>query len=269
LSHFVLEDVYFQRNNAPLLDTINLDIPSGKSTVIWGPSGSGKSLLLKCMSGIFEPSWGRVLIDGYNIGGISEKRNNQMRKSWGFVFQSSALWANKTVYQNLALPVEYHIPKVTKVELNKKIVRICKRLGITEDLNLRPSQLSRGEQKLVSIARALILDPETIFFDSPLTELDRQGRKLVRDLIIQLAKEQKTLVVASYDTDLAAQITEYLVVLDEGRIITQGYFEELARSEDALIQRAIADLMDESASYSDSILDILDDTIEEGFNDTE
>lgn len=167
-----LENVSFTSDGFEILRNVTLSLEAAKSTVIMGHSGSGKSTLLKIAAGLLLPSTGRVLIGERDVSRMTSRELLVHRKDRGFVFQDAALWANTSIYRNLALPLEVHHVRFPKAEVDARVKRTAERFGLLGELELRPAQLSMGEQKIVSFLRALITEPSVLFLDEPTTSVD-------------------------------------------------------------------------------------------------
>ena len=162
-----LENVNAVRDEVRILTDINVEFYHQKTTVIIGPSGCGKSSILKIAAGIVPPEGGNVYIDGKNVLKIPDRELVGLRKSHGFVFQDAALWANKTVAQNLSLPLQFHFQHISDKEIQRRVTETLRRTGYQDEEALKPDQLSAGERKMVSFARAIITEPQLIFFRRP------------------------------------------------------------------------------------------------------
>src|SRR6056297_2219420 len=146
-----LEEVNFYSGGTQLLFDITFDLEEGVAVLVMGPSGSGKTLLMKIIAGIVPPDSGKLLFDGKPFATMNDRELQDKRIRQGFVFQDSALWQNLSVYQNLALPVEYHYPRREAENVRSHIASLCRKMDFREDLNQRPTMLSAGERKIASI----------------------------------------------------------------------------------------------------------------------
>ena len=264
----VLNDIYLENTEETVLAGLSWEIPAAGVTMIMGPSGSGKSVLLKVACGLIQPTRGSVEQFGKPILGLSQKEETELRRRTGFAFQDSALWQNMTVYQNLALPLRYHDPKIKEFALRKRIFEMLEPYGLARNQNSRPSELSAGERKIVSFLRALILDPEVVFLDEPLTSVDYQAGKRILSSIRQLKNQGRTIVAASHSPQLASQLTDYLLILKDGKILAFDEFNTVVRTTDPEVQSILTEVLSEAATYDGDILSLLDDDGEEkGFID--
>lgn len=257
----VLKEVYLENKEEMVLDSISLTIPEGSLTLVMGPSGSGKSVLLKVACGLLPPTRGSVEQFGRPLLGLSQREEVETRKRTGFGFQDSALWQNMTVYQNLSLPILYHDPTVTDVRLRRKVFNMLDPYGMASTQNLRPSDLSAGERKIVSYLRALVLEPEVVFLDEPLSSVDYQAAEKIITSIRDLKNQGRTIVSASHSPQLAAQLADYLLILKDGRVLVFDRFDKVVRSTDREVSDILTDVLSQTATYDGDILSLLDDDV--------
>ncbi len=257
----VMENVGAVRDDVRILSDINIQFPFSETSVIMGPSGCGKSILLKLAAGLIPPEEGKVFIDGKDVLRIPEKELVALRKSHGFVFQDSALWANKTVYQNLSLPLEFHFRHFSQDEIRRRIRKTLELAGYTDSENLRPAQLSSGEQKMVSFARAIVTEPHLIFLDDPTIAVDHEGVDKILKIIRQLKEDRRTLIISTHDPMLSSMVADNLVIMKKGQIIEHGTFKEVVRSENREVVRILSDVLSETSTYAGDILDLMDDGV--------
>ncbi len=257
----VLKEVYLENKEETVLENISLTIPGGSFTLVMGPSGSGKSVLLKVACGLLPPTRGSVEQFGRPLVGLSKKDEVETRKRTGFDFQDSALWQNMTVYQNLSLPVRYHDSSITEVRLRRRVFNMLDPYGMAATQNLRPSELSAGERKIVSYLRALVLEPEVIFLDEPLSSVDYQAGQKIIASIRELKNQGRTIVSASHSPQLASQLADYLLILKDGRILVFDRFDAVVRSTDREVSGILTDVLSQAATYDGDILSLLDDDV--------
>ena len=224
---------------------------------ITGCPGSGKSLLLKVIAGLVPASAGAVRIDGLSLETAPSRSLVEIRKRYGFVFQNAALWQNMTARGNVALPLQYHNPGMAANEIETTIASLARRLSIDFDLNQRPSRLSGGERKAVAFMRALVLRPRGLFLDEPTGGLDEERRQSVVALVRQMRAEGVTLVMASHDSELVSALSDFVIVLDHGRILAYDTLQAISHMENDRVRAIVAALLHESATYSDDILGLL------------
>jgi phospholipid/cholesterol/gamma-HCH transport system ATP-binding protein len=241
------------------LDEVSVAFPANRSTVIMGPSGSGKSMLLKVAAAIIPPDNGRVLMHGKNLQRFSQKDLLQFRRSSGFMFQDAALWENKTIFENLALPIQLHFPRRSGEEIERRIRELLERMNLLDSLELRPAALSEGERKIVSFLRAIVLDPEILFLDEPTTSIDHQLLEKMLTMIKTLNKGGCTIIAVTHDAHLTAMIANHLVVLKDGRVLESAATAEVRRSANREVIEILSQVLSEAATYDTDILDLLEE----------
>ena len=180
-------------NNSVLKD-INLKIEKGENLVVFGKSGSGKSVLIKCLVGLIEPDGGKVILLGKNILDLKSEELNLLRKKVGFLFQSAALYDSMTVKENLEFPLRYLKTK-PKDEIEALVIEALENVGLEDAIDKMPSELSGGMRKRVGLARTLILKPEIILYDEPTTGLDPITSKEISKLILDVQKKYNTAAI--------------------------------------------------------------------------
>jgi len=237
---------------------VDLSVPEGASTVIMGPSGCGKSTLLKVAAGLMPPDRGAVLLRGEDLDGFSEQRMREFRGTNGFVFQDGALWENKTIFDNLALPLQVHHPDLGPGEIGRRVARMLERGGLSDSPALRPAQLSGGERKIASFLRAAIVEPTIVFLDEPTRSIDYRMAERITAMIRDLKLRGCTILVVTHDARLASGIADRLVVLEAGRVLAEGPFDEVKRSTDERVHSVLARVLGEIASFDTDLLALLD-----------
>ena len=252
-----LTDVSVSHGDTGVLHHVTIEFPRDACTVIMGPSGSGKTSLLKAAAGLIIPDCGRVEILGVDPWSASDRELESLRARNGFVFQDDGLWQNLTLYQNLALPLQYHHVEPNAPAVRQRVERLARELGATPRLDLRPSQVSEGERKIVSFVRAIVAGPELLFMDEPSTSVDadRIGR-LVRRLK-DLREQHTTIIAVTHDSRIASQIADHVAVMKDGRLLRFGSLREITRCDDPEVKRVLTDVLSEAASYDGDILDLL------------
>lgn len=236
IAYIELKGVGFSIGGNAVLKDIDLSFMEGRASFIMGSSGAGKSTLAKIAAGILVPDQGEVLNDGIPISRMREKRYMEFLNSYGFVFQDAALWANQTILNNLCIAQESTCGGLSRKEMEKRAKDMALRVGFTEELSQRPADLSLGEQKLISAARAMVCDPPAIFMDEPQDSLDDESRHRMLGIVLELKMRGKTLIVVTHDTAMAAAAADDLFVMDKGMVIARGPYRELARSQDRKIR---------------------------------
>lgn len=252
-----LENVSFTSDGFEILRDVTLNLEAGRSTVIMGHSGSGKSTLLKIAAGLLLPSAGRVLIRDRDVSRMTSRELLVHRKDRGFVFQDAALWANTSIYRNLALPLEVHHIRFTESEIDARVKRTADRFGILDELELRPAQLSMGEQKIVSFLRALITEPSVLFLDEPTTSVDHASAEKMIAMIREFKADGGSIVAVTHDAKLASLIADNLVLVKDGWILTDGPFAKVIRSRDRDAVAILSEVLSQASTYDLDILELL------------
>ena len=241
------------------LDEVSVAFPANRSTVIMGPSGSGKSMLLKVAAALIPPDNGRVLMHGKNLQRLGQKDLLEFRRSSGFMFQDAALWENKTIFENLALPIQLHYPRRSAEEIEKRVHELLNTMNLIDSLALRPASLSEGEQKIVSFLRAIVLDPQVLFLDEPTTSIDYQLVEKLLRMIKALNEKGCTIIAVTHDAHLTAMIANHLVVLKDGRVLEAAETAEIRHSTNREVIEIISQVLSEAATYDTDILDLLEE----------
>jgi len=234
-----LKDVTLQFEGEKVLSSVNLEIENQSSTVIFGRAGSGKTTLLKVMAGLIRIEEGVVLYNEKNIASMDEESFFQMQAQSGFVFQDAALWANKSIYENLAIPLRILKQGMGQKDIDGRIQSGAEMLGVRHSLQVRPAAISSGERKVISFLRAMMTDPEILFLDEPVISLDKKNRTRIHDLITELNRQKKTIITVTNDFDMARSIARNLIVLDRGAVLGKGRFDEILQDGDRDIEDII------------------------------
>ena len=227
--HGIIEmvDVEVTLGTYQALRGITLSFPAGKSTVIMGQSGCGKSTLLKVAAGLTPPDTGKILFQGHDIHHLSERGLRAMRRTNGFVFQDGALWENKTLFENLALPLEFAQPELGVADVRRRVARSLEKVGLEESMNDRPAALSGGEKKIASFLRALITEPTLVFLDEPTLSIDHEMSEKINQMIRDLKARGATIIAVTHDPVLTATLADRLVIMDAGHVLESGEFDEV------------------------------------------
>ncbi len=234
-----VRDVHVSYDERSILAGINLVAYRGEILVIMGGSGCGKSTLLRSIVGAEEPLKGSVQMLGEEIYKLEEAPLNTLRKRFGILFQSGALYNSMSVGENVALPLREH------TDLDDEIIRIMVKMklelvGLRDFENLRPAQISGGMKKRVGLARALALDPEIIFYDEPGAGLDPVVAGVIDKLIMDLSqKVGVTSIVVTHEMGSAFRIADRMIMLHEGRVVAEGTPEEMRTSTHPLVKQFI------------------------------
>src|SRR5947209_4150320 len=224
-----------------VLDGINLSVSRGETVAVLGRSGTGKSVLLKLIIRLQAPDSGSIAIAGRDMGSIDVNGLNEVRKKIGFLFQQAALYDSMSVADNVAFPLTRHAA-LSDADRRKRVHELLASVGMEEDMQKLPSQISGGMQKRVGLARALALDPEILLFDEPTAGLDPITAEEISGLIVDLKKKRKmSAIVVTHDVPRAKIFADQLVLLHEDKIGVEGTFAELQESWDGIVQHLRGD----------------------------
>ena len=213
-----------------------IDLPRGQTTVVLGPSGCGKSVMLKHIVGLLRPDAGEIWVGESRVDRLSERQLADIRLRVGLLFQLSALFDSMTVAENLDFPVREQ-RRGSPEERAEKIREALDMVDMAGSEHKLPSELSGGQKKRVALARAIMLEPEIILYDEPTTGLDPERAKDIDELVIRLNERLGvTSLVVTHDLVSARRVADRIVMLDEGRVIAEGSFEELASSNNARVR---------------------------------
>jgi phospholipid/cholesterol/gamma-HCH transport system ATP-binding protein len=222
-----------------VLNGVELEIKTGESMVIMGRSGCGKSVLLRHIIGLVQPDRGSINIDGTEISGIKKQDLYSLRRRFGMLFQSSALFDSMSVAQNVGLGLKEH-SDLDDASIAGKVAEKLALVGMSGTENLMPSELSGGMKKRVGLARALAMDPAYILYDEPTTGLDPITADRINDLMMSLAQKLSiTSIAVTHDMVSANKIADRIAMLHQGRIIFCGTPEQIKKSPDERIQQFI------------------------------
>ena len=238
-----LKDITLIKNERKILADVDVHFPKGKTSVIIGPSGCGKSTLLKVAAALIPIDSGKILVDDKNLKKMSPSKLLEFRKNSSFVFQDAALWANKSVYQNMSLPLKLHFPEMNNKTHDDRIMEMLDLVGYTDSIHLRPAALSNGERKMVSLARALITSPGLIYMDNPLVLVDPSVAKKMRKLIQDLHDTEATIIANFSSPDLINGMADYLTIMKDGKLIETGTAESVRTSTNPVTSAIIDSLL--------------------------
>lgn len=220
-----------------VLSDFNLKVRNGENVVVLGKSGSGKSVLIKCIIGLIKPDSGRVEIFGQDISRLNHRELDALRARVGFLFQSNALYDSMSVKENLEFPLKRHKNKFLPGELDMLVTEALENVGLAHTKNMQPSELSGGMKKRIALARTLILKPEIILYDEPTTGLDPITGKEISHLMKDISKRYNTSsIVISHDLNCVKVIADRVVMLIDGKCYAEGSLDELSLSKDPKIK---------------------------------
>jgi len=227
----------FSRGSRKIFDGIDLDIRRGKVTAIMGPSGTGKTTLLKMIGGQLRPDQGTVEVDGLNVHKLRRSALFELRKRMGMLFQSGALLTDISVFDNVAFPVREHT-KLPEALVRDLVLMKLEAVGLRGACGLMPSELSGGMARRAALARAIVFDPMMIMYDEPFTGQDPISKGVLVELIHKLNDALGlTSVIVSHDVAETAAIADYIYVLSGGKVVGEGTPEQLAHSDSAWVKQ--------------------------------
>ncbi len=230
-------DLVKQFGRVRILNQLNLGLPDNQISMVLGPSGTGKSVLVKHIVGLLYPDSGDVLVHGESVPAMTDDELFEMRKKFGLLFQDGALFGSMNVYDNVAFPLRQHTDKGEE-EIGEICNRRLREVGLGEAMYKMPNELSGGMRKRAGFARALVLDPAIVMFDEPDSGLDPVRTALLCELIREVHEENGgCYLVISHDISSARRIADFLAVLWKGRIVESGPAEELFNSDNEFISQ--------------------------------
>jgi phospholipid/cholesterol/gamma-HCH transport system ATP-binding protein len=220
-----------------VLKDVSLHLNNGENLVVLGKSGSGKSVLIKCIVRLLEPDDGKIDVLGEDVVKLSNSGLKELRKKIGFLFQSGALYDSMTVKQNLEFPLRRIRKDLTQKEMNEKIMEVLENVGLSDSQNKMPSQLSGGMRKRISLARTIVVDPSIMLYDEPTTGLDPVTSDEISSLINEVQKKYKTSsIIITHDIRCAQATADRIIMLVDGEVYSEGILEKFERSDDQAIR---------------------------------
>jgi phospholipid/cholesterol/gamma-HCH transport system ATP-binding protein len=240
----VIRDLHYSRGHRKIFDGLNVAIPRGRVTAIMGPSGTGKTTLLRLMTGQILPDSGHVLIDGLDVPKLKRRQLYELRKRVGMLFQNGALLTDINVYENVAFPLREH------TELPERLIRhiVLTKLhavGLRGAWQLMPSELSGGMARRVALARAIVMDPDIIFYDEPFVGLDPISMGVIVRLIRRMNDALGlTSVVVSHDVEEISSISDCTYLISDGKVVASGSPEEMQANASAVVMQFMNGMAD-------------------------
>lgn len=243
-NHIRIENVTFSRGSRRIFDGISLEIPRGKVVAIMGPSGTGKTTLLRLIGGQLKPSTGKVWVDDKCVSTLDREALFKLRRNMGMLFQSGALFTDISVFDNVAFPLRIHTDMSEELIRDLVLIKL-EAVGLRGASEMFPSELSGGMNRRVALARSIALDPSMIMYDEPFTGLDPIAMGVVVQLIRTLNDVfGTTSIIVSHDLQETASIADVIYVIADGKLIGAGSPEELFKEESPRIQQFIKGLPD-------------------------
>jgi phospholipid/cholesterol/gamma-HCH transport system ATP-binding protein len=235
-----LRDVRLSFEEKVVLDGVSLEVEPLDRLVVMGQSGSGKSTILRLILGILQPNRGSVFFKQFEISRLNRRKLQQVRTQIGMVYQYSALLSSRNVRDNVALPLE-ELTKKTRAEIDRIVDEKLDLVGMLDSKNEAPSELSGGMRKRVSLARALVMEPELILFDEPSAGLDPVIATVIDELIISLTeRSQVTSIIVTHEMDSAFRVGTKMAMLYQGKIIEQGEAEAFKNSTNPVVAQFLS-----------------------------
>jgi phospholipid/cholesterol/gamma-HCH transport system ATP-binding protein len=233
----IIQDVYKSFGNNHVLRGINLNLYKGENVVVLGRSGTGKSVLIKIISGLLYQDRGTVNVLGQEVNKLNDKQLQDLRLKLGFSFQNSALYDSMTVRENLEFPLVRNQRHLTHIEVEEAIDRVLEAVGLSQTKHQMPAELSGGQRKRIGIARTLILRPEIMLYDEPTAGLDPTTCIEINNLINRVQQDFKTSsIIITHDLTCAKSTGKRVAMLLDGKFVKQGTFEEVFNSNEERIK---------------------------------
>ncbi len=233
-----IKDLKKSYGNNHVLNGFNMKLVEEENLVIMGKSGSGKSVMIKCLIGLEQPDSGSIIVMGKDISALDHEELDELRTEVGFLFQGSALYDSMTVRENLEFPLRRHTKKFGRIkDTTPLVMEALENVGLAHTINLMPEELSGGMKRRIALARTLILQPRIILYDEPTTGLDPITAKEILLLMVSIQKKYSTSsIIITHDVDCARAISNRMILLVDGKNYVEGSFEELSTSEDPQVQ---------------------------------
>lgn len=239
-----IRDLHFYRGDKAIFEGVNIDIHRGKITAIMGPSGTGKTTLLRLIGGQLRPDKGTIEVDGQNVHKLSHAELYELRKRMGMLFQSGALLTDINVFDNVAFPIREHT-KLPESMVRDLVLMKLQAVGLRCARDMMPSELSGGMARRVALARAMTLDPMMIMYDEPFTGQDPISMGTLVNLIHRMNEAMKlTSIIVSHDVIETAEIADFIYLLSGGKVIEQGSSVQLKKSSSQWVQQFMQGLPD-------------------------
>ncbi len=259
-AYLEIRNGFLSYGSAPIMTNINLSFYPGESVIITGPSGSGKTTLLKMAAGLIHPDRGELHIEGQPFMKLSRQAIQSFRRNTGYLFQDAALWANRSILQNLSLPLEVHRPDLDRTQREQLIRELVSRYSFRDNLNNRPHSLSLGEQKLIAFCRAIICSPGFLFLDEPTTFLDYTLLRTVVKTIAEIKAGGTTVIAATHSPQVANIVADRVVILEDGQITADGSAAAIRQSSAPAAREIVENILLNREEGSDIKREITDET---------
>ncbi|HLG02182.1 MAG TPA: ATP-binding cassette domain-containing protein [Bacteroidia bacterium] len=225
----------FEENE--VLKEFNLTLAEGENLAVIGKSGSGKSVLIKCIVGLIKPDSGKIAVFGKDILELERDALDELRVKIGFMFQSDALYDSMTIRENLQFPLRRRCKEMEEEEMDELVEETLDSVGLKKTIDMMPSELSGGMKKRIALARTLVLKPDIILYDEPTSGLDPITTKEISDLIVEVQGRYKSSsVIITHDLRSAKKAADRLLIIADGKNHATGTYEELAASDDKKVK---------------------------------
>ncbi len=259
-----VQNLSFSRGNKKIFNDISLEFQRGKVTAIMGPSGTGKTTLLKLIGGQLFPEQGTITVDGSNVHQLRRSELYNLRKRIGMLFQSGALLTDMSVFDNVAFPLREHT-HLPESMIRTLVLMKLQAVGLRGARNLMPNELSGGMARRIALARAIALDPMMIMYDEPFTGQD----PISKGALVHLIKSLNTIlgltsIIVSHDVQETAAIADYIYVIAEGKVVGQGTPKEIEQSDSDWVQQFMTGAADGPAHFHYPAKDYVDDLLSTG-----
>lgn len=234
----VIDKLCKQFGNNKVLDNFDLTVYNEENVVVLGKSGSGKSVLIKCIIGLLRPEQGKIIVSGADITQLEHEQMDKMRTKIGFLFQGNAIYDSMTVRENLEFPLRRRWIKMSQAQINNLVAEALENVKLSHTLDMMPSELSGGMLKRIALARTMILKPEIILYDEPTSGLDPVTAREIENLILDIRqKYHTTSIIISHDMNCVKKTADRIVLLLEGKCYATGSYTDFKRSEDSNIKQ--------------------------------
>jgi len=251
----------FARGDRPIFDGVDVDIPLGKVTAIMGPSGTGKTTLLRLICGQLKPDAGTIHVNGTSIDELSRPELYQLRRRMGMLFQSGALFTDRSVYDNVAFPLREHT-QLPESMIRDIVLMKLQAEGLRGARDLMPSELSGGMARRAALARAIVFDPELIMYDEPFAGQDPIAMGVLVELIRLLNQSlNMTSIIVSHDIPETASIADKIYVIADGKVVAHGKPKDLLQDETPMVKQFMQGLPDGPVPFHFPAQDYLDDML--------
>ena len=218
----ILNDISLHDGLDPIMESVSLEFAPSAVTVLMGGSGSGKSTVMKIAAGLTPISSGHVLYGEKSLYKLNQKDYAELQQHTGFMFQDGALWANMSIQQNLTLPLVISNPEWPAENVQKEVMKSLIEFDMIPEMNSRPAALSAGEKKIISYLRAVITNPDILFFDEPTSFIDRKGSLQIIKALFKYKNEGKTILMVTHDITLAKSLGDYIVFMKDRKVELSG-----------------------------------------------